>query len=160
MNRGKKSSRGFTAFDWNFDINTRWVTLWWILDVSIEGAGNVYEAYNATWILRTNSAFVLGPRKTMESLHLAGRSQGPPDAYRLLASSPAFKYMNHNVSTYLRRCLIFWTIQICFTKVWQSYFTAKTQRLHYKDQPVRLFSAIIAICARIVRNTYVNTLCM
>jgi hypothetical protein len=40
------------------------------------------------WNLGTNSAFALGPRKTMGNLDRVGRSD-IPDANSLLASSPA-----------------------------------------------------------------------
>jgi hypothetical protein len=47
------------------------------------------EACSATWNLGTNSAFALGPRKTMENLDRDGRSHDLPDANWLLTSSPA-----------------------------------------------------------------------
>jgi hypothetical protein len=48
-----------------------------------------WEACCATWNLGTNSAFALGPRKTMENLDRVGQLQDLPDANWLLASSPA-----------------------------------------------------------------------
>jgi hypothetical protein len=56
------------------------------------------EACSTTWDLGTKSAFALGSRKTTENLDRVGLSQDPPDADWLLASSPAFKYANPNIS--------------------------------------------------------------
>jgi hypothetical protein len=39
-----------------------------------------WEACSAMWNLGTNTAFVLGPRKTMENLDRVGWSQNLPDA--------------------------------------------------------------------------------
>jgi hypothetical protein len=48
-----------------------------------------WEACSATLNLGTNSAFALGPRKTMENLDRVGRSQDLPEANCLPASSLA-----------------------------------------------------------------------
>lgn len=40
------------------------------------------------------SVFDLELKKTAENLELVGQSQNIPDEYRLLDSSPTFKYMN------------------------------------------------------------------
>jgi hypothetical protein len=56
------------------------------------------EARSAAWNLVTNWAFALASRKTTENLDRIGRSQDLLDAEWLLASSPAFKYVNPNIS--------------------------------------------------------------
>jgi hypothetical protein len=66
------------------------------LDVNIGRA--TWEAYSAMWNLGTNPAFALGPWKTTENLDRVGQSQDLPNAYWLLASSPAFKYTIPNGS--------------------------------------------------------------
>jgi hypothetical protein len=50
------------------------------------------QASSATWDFGTDSALALGPRKITENLDRVGLSQDLPDAYRLPASSPAFKH--------------------------------------------------------------------
>jgi hypothetical protein len=59
-----------------------------------------WEAYSATWNLDTNSAFALGPRKTMENLHRVGRSQDFPDA-NTSSQQSGINYANPNVSLYI-----------------------------------------------------------
>jgi hypothetical protein len=49
------------------------------------------KACSATWNLGTDSPFALEPRNTTENLNQVDRSQDLPDAFRLLACSPAFK---------------------------------------------------------------------
>jgi hypothetical protein len=63
-----------------------------------------WEACSATWNLGTNSAFALGPRKTMENLDRIGRSQDLPDANWLLASSPA---LNTRALTLVPICALY-----------------------------------------------------
>jgi hypothetical protein len=48
-----------------------------IFNVTIERA--TWETCSAMWNLSTNSAFALGPRKTMENLDRVGQSQDLPD---------------------------------------------------------------------------------
>jgi hypothetical protein len=50
----------------------------------------------------------------MENLDRVVRSQDLPDADRLLASSPAFKYANPNSSSYLTIALFENSLHICF----------------------------------------------
>jgi hypothetical protein len=54
-------------------------------------------------ILGTNSAFVLGPRKTTEKLDRVGRSQDLPDGNWLLASSPT---LNTRTLTFVPTCAV------------------------------------------------------
>jgi hypothetical protein len=67
-----------------------------------------WEACSATWNLGTNSAFALGPRKITENLDRVGWSQDLPNAYWLLASSPAFKYTSPNGSPKLCYCFVWY----------------------------------------------------
>jgi hypothetical protein len=61
-------------------------------DVTIVRA--LREASSAMWNLCTNSAFVLGSRKTTENLDRVGRTQDLPDANWLLATRPAVNMRN------------------------------------------------------------------
>jgi hypothetical protein len=72
-----------------------------------------WDMRGATWNFGTNSAFVLGPRKTTENLDRVGWSQDLPDANRLLTSSPALKYASPNVRSYLCCCLSFMDLSFC-----------------------------------------------
>jgi hypothetical protein len=62
------------------------------------------EACSATWILDTNSAFVLGPRKTTENLD---RVVARPSGSKLTSSQQSrIKYASPNNSPYLCCCFI------------------------------------------------------
>jgi hypothetical protein len=79
-------------------------------------------------ILGTNTAFALGSRQTTENLDRVGRSQDLPDANRLLANSPAFKYANPNVSPYLCFALFEKSLHNFFLKS-----SGKITRIHSLD---------------------------
>lgn len=67
--------------------------------------------------LGINSAFALGPRKSSENFDRGSRSQDLPDAYRVLASSPAFKHMNHKGIFCLCGFFIYNNLWICQTNI-------------------------------------------
>jgi len=77
----------------------------------------VWEAYSVMWILGVNSAFALRPRKSSENFVRGSRSQDLPDAYRVLASNPAFKYTNNKGSFCLCSFFIYNNVRICLTKI-------------------------------------------
>jgi hypothetical protein len=77
----------------NFDINVGRVALelkfdlklgrlhWGKISRLLLGGCAACETCSTTWVLvRTNSEFILGPRKPTESLDRVGRSQEIPDA--------------------------------------------------------------------------------
>jgi hypothetical protein len=65
------------------------------------------ETCSATWNLGTNLAFSIGSRNTTENLDRVYRSQDLPDADRLPARSPAFKYVNHNMNPSICAVVLF-----------------------------------------------------
>jgi hypothetical protein len=92
----KEVVQGFTVFDQNFYFNLQRAALGGIFMLIMRGLHVCSAASN----LDTNSAFPLGSRKTAENLDQVCWSQDLPDAYRLVASSPAFEFMNPNSTLY------------------------------------------------------------
>jgi hypothetical protein len=97
---GRRENRPIVKFDVNMgegiERRSFYITIWkaaW---------GGCYS----TWILGTNSAFSLEPRKTKEKPWSSWPVAGPPDAYWLLGSSPEFKEVSPNCIPYLCPCCV------------------------------------------------------
>jgi hypothetical protein len=69
--------------------------------------------WSASWVLCVISAFVPEPLKTAENA-IDFADCRTMDVYRLLISSPVFKYPKPSGSPYLCRCFIFLKVQIFF----------------------------------------------
>jgi hypothetical protein len=104
---------------------------WPHIDINIGLAA--WEACSAMSNLDTNWAFALGLRKSTENLDRVGRSQDLPDAYGLLASSPAFKYASPNGSPYLcwkqTQRVAMTTIKWLTLFLWEFYETHRVGRM-------------------------------